>query len=395
MKKILNLFLLAAMILGMTSCSDDDKETLCSLTVQLESDANVSDFSKFIVTISEMRSGTEYTAQANASGKAVFASLPLGTYNIVAEDLVDGASTMYGHTESVVLAAESATETVKVSSLFNSMEKTFVLDELYFNGDKNGAWSYIYYESYMTIRNISDKPLYADGLSIAICGNYNSVEEENEMTDYLNKDTIVISQLYTIPGDGRTYRVEPGESLVLAQSAINHKTDESKTNSIDLSGADLEFYVPYEYAMTTDNPEVTNMIVDWSASQAFNWGYNGQTPIVLCRLSEAEREQIVNNRVELKMPMAYGNIMLEYLLLPKSKVVDGVETGTVDNLMRKVLPDAVDRSSILVNTAYGFDGQFIQRKRVVENGIEKVQDTNDSSNDFEVIEHGQKSYPKN
>ncbi len=224
------------------------------------------------------------------------------------------------------------------------------------------------------------------------------------MPQYLKQDSVVITQLYTIPGDGRTYKVEPGESLVLAHTAINNKLDEngnvdpSKTNSIDLSGADFEFYVPYEYSMTTDNPEVPNMIVDYSMNQAFNWGYSGSTPIMLVRLDADRKKEVVDNKVNLSIPAGYGSMKMDHLLLPVSSIIDGVETGSVDNMFRKVLPDRVDRGSILVNSGGlhgGFDGQFIKRKYASgADGRNYPTDTNNSTNDFEIIPHGQKNYPK-
>ncbi len=394
--------LLLVTLIVATACSNDDKaESLNALTVQLTSTDAISDFSNFQITVTELKSGTTFKDKADAQGKATF-NLPLGAYNIVAEDMVDGASTMYGHTENLTVAGAASKVEIKVTPLLASIDKSFVLDELYFNGDNNGDWNYVYYESYLTIRNVSDRALYADGLSIAICGNFNSLDEKDSpMAEYLKKDTIVISQLYTIPGDGRKYKVEPGKSLVLAHSAINHKfdnvkkvIDKSKIHSIDLSGADLEFYIPG--TMTTDNPEVENMLVDYSAHEAFNWGYTGNTPIMLVRLSKAERAKLVGSKVKMDMPLSMGTMKLDYLLLPVSSVIDGVETGSKDAFMMKVLPDRVDRSAILINTGFsGFDGQFIHRKQITNAaGTATVQDTNNSADDFEIIVHGQKSYPK-
>ena len=398
------MLMLTAMVFTV-SCSDDEEtEQLSELIVQLAADEQVDDFTKFAVSVTDLKSGGTTTANADATGKAVF-RLALGAYNITATDGAEGANTMYGHTENFMLSAASATATVKLTPTTVENEQSFVLDELYFNGDKNGEWDYVYYESYLTITNVGSKPMYADGLSIAICGDYNSIEADNTdpMPQYLMRDSIVVTQLYTIPGDGTKYKVEPGKSLVLAHTAINHKLDyegnpdPEKKNSIDLSGADFEFYVPYEYSMTTDNPEVTNMIVDYSMNQAFNWGYSGATPIMLVKLDAAQKKDIINRRVMLDIPAGYGQMALEHLVLPLSCVIDGVETGTRDNMFRKVLPDAVDRGSILIagDGLYGgFDGQFIKRRRTTDaSGVTTIVDTNNSTSDFEIIEHGQKSYP--
>ncbi len=402
MRRNLYSMLLLSVFVFFMSCSNDDDKTkkLSKLTVQITSDAPLEDLSVFQVTVTDLKSGITLKEKADRKGKVLF-ELAKGAYNIAAEDAMDGVCTMYGHAENFVVGDDASQVNVKVVPMVNALEKSCVLDELYFNGDKNGEWNQVFYESYITIRNVSSRPLYADGLSIAICGNYNSSEEEdNAMAAYLKKDTVVISQLFTIPGNGRAYKVEPGESLVLAHSAINHKlgddgktVDETKVNSIDLSGANFEFYV--EGAMTPDNPEVPNMMIDFAANEAFNWGYDGGTPIMLVRLTADERAGLVKNKENMVMPKSMGTMKLNYLLLPVSKIIDGVETGAKDNFFHKVLPDRIDRSSIQVNTAWGFDGQFIRRKQVSGNGGKMtVADTNSSADDFEIIVHGQKSYPK-
>lgn len=405
MRKIFSLLAIVVSALIFVSCGESDNEPkLSTFTVQITSDQTITDFTAFQVKVTESKSGTAFTAQADASGKATF-SLPLGQYDIVAEDSYDGVSTMYGHTENYTLSAYQATVSVKVAGLFGQLEKTFVLDELYFNGDDNGNFSRTYYEGYFTIRNVSDRALYADGLSIAICGDYNNLEydESDPMPSYLKKDSIVVTQLYTIPGNGHTYKVNPGESIVIAHSAINHKlgadgkVDPEKPYSIDLSGADFEIYVPYEYSMTTDNQDVPNLIVDYSMNQAFNWGYSGGTPMLLVRLTDAQKTAMLNGKVKLPLPTS-SSMEMDHLLLPMSAVIDGAETGCVDNLFHKVLPDRIDRGSVLIQDdgLYGgFCGQFVQRKRVTDaSGKETVVDTNNSTDDFEIIPHGQKSYPK-
>jgi len=48
---------------------------------------------------------------------------------------------------------------------------------------------------------------------------------------------------------------------------------------------------------------------------------------------------------------------------------------------------------VLVNSFMGFDGQFVRRKQTTSGGKTTVIDTNNSSDDFEIVAHGQKSYP--
>jgi len=394
MKKLIPLLLLLPLLF---SCSDSNSndEILSKLTIEISSDNAISDYSNFQVVITESKSGLKFTGKTNATGTIEF-ELPMGAYSIVVEDLIDGASTMYGRVDNYTLSNLQATLPVTVEPIENTLEKTFVLDELYFNGAKNG-WNGTYYEQYFTIRNISDRALYADGLSFGITGDFNGLETGDDFSQYL-PNHVVIGQFYTIPGNGRTYKVEPYESLVIAYSAINHNENDDQPKSLDLSGADFEVYVDYEYTPIVDNPEVTNVIVNYTVHQAFYWIYSGVAPMVLFRLQEDPETFIANNKVNLPNPASMGYMYHDYLKLPTEYIIDAVETGMQDQLYHKVLPTSVDRSAILIECDAYYDGfleQFVQRKTIVdESGNTTVQDTNNSEEDFVVNVGGQKSYPK-
>lgn len=377
------------------SCGDDDNNdgVLSQLTIELTNDGNLNDYSLFHVTITELKTGIEFSGKANTKGIVVF-EVPMGSYTIVSEDLIDGASTMIGRMDNYILSQSKATLQIKVEPLQNSLEKTFVLDELYFNGATNGSWNSTYYEQYFTIRNISDKALYADGLSFGVAGDYNALDNGDAMSKFL-PDDVIISQFYTIPGNGRTHKVSPNESLVIAFSAINHNENGDKPKSLNLSGADFEIYV--EGGMTPDNPDVPNVNVDYSVFQAFHWQYSGAAPLILFRLNEDAATFLSKNKVNLPNPASMGTMHQDFVKLPTRLIIDAVETGCVNEFYHKVLPLTVDKSTILINDEFygGFKEQFIQRKTITDGkGNSTVQDTNDSAKDFVINVGGQKNYPK-
>ena len=392
-----NLYLVWCLLLvaAFSSCSDNNEEvaTPDPITVQLTcKDGNV-DFSTFQVTLTELRSTTQFTAQANAEGDAIF-RVPLGQYDVVAENGHEGgASTYYGSKNNVTLSESNRTIQLEVQSIMDVLEKTFVLDELFFNCSKNGEYDNNWYEEYVTLTNVSNRPLYADGISIAICGDYNAVENEGDKSVYL-PDSIVVSQVYTIPGNGTQHLVQPGQSLVIAHSAIDHSEGGKKPKARDLRGADFEIYVPHEYAMTTDNPEVTNMVVDYSMFQAFQWGYTGNAPMMLLKADTDLQSYVPQHLKNMDIPGGMGAMKQNYLIIPTRWVIDGVETGATDYFFHKVLPDKIDRGRILVNEDQmgfgGFNSLFVKRKAAAEGYL---QDTNNSTDDFEVIPDGQKNYP--
>ena len=393
MKKLSYFMLLLLSTLFVASCKEDEKNELSKLTVVVTSKLENVDYSALQVQLTELRTMQVYKCNPDPQGTALI-GIPFGQYSIVVSDDNEGVSTLYGSTDNFTFSLQNNLVTIEVKDIQSALDRTFVFGELFFNCSTNGDWDNNYYEEYFTLRNVSDKPLYADGLSFAICGDYNCVEDDGIKSSYLNRDSIVVSQIYTLPGDGRTYLVQPGESLVIAHSAIDHTQGGAKPAARNLSGADFEIYVPYEYSMTTDNPEVTNVTVNYSMFQAFSWGYGGYAPILLLRADTDLNDYVQSHLTRLKVTGAWGDQMQDYLVLPQSWIIDGVEAASADNMLHKVLPNHIDRSYITIEDSGiygGFHSQFVQRKSAAEG---YVLDSNDSANDCEVIVGGQKNYIK-
>lgn len=394
MKKLFFSFLCLTLALVVTSCSDEDQVAVTPTTIRLFCEDAHTDLSNFNVTIKETRSETEFTGITDAEGQ-ISLSLPLGSFDIKAEKSANGVVTHYGSLTNYTLTEANKTIRLEVKSILDALDKTFVLDELFFNCSSNdGAYDRNMYEEYFTITNVSDRPLYADGLAFAITGDYTGTEDAQDKSPYL-PDSIIVSQVYTIPGNGTQHLVQPGKSLVIAHSAIDHSEGGKKAKARDLSGADFEVFVPHEYATTVDNPEVANLKVDYSMFQAFQWGYAGNAPMILIRPGEEMSSYVQSHIKKMDITGSFMGQQGDYLIIPTSWIVDGVQTGAKDYYYHDVLPPSVDRGKVLLNEDEmmfgGFHSLFVKRKAAADGYL---QDTNNSTDDFEVIEGGQKNYPK-
>lgn len=394
MKKLFFSFLCLTLALAVNSCSDDGQVAITPTTIQLFCEDAQVDLSNFNVTVKETRSETEFTGVTDAEGK-ISMSLPLGSFDIKAEKNANGVVTHYGNITNYTLTEANKSIRIEVKSILDALDKTFVLDELFFNCSSNdGAFDRNMFEEYFTITNVSDQPLYADGLAFAISGDYTGAEDAGDKSPYL-PDSIVVSQIYTIPGNGTDYLVQPGKSLVIAHSAIDHSEGGAKPVARDLSGADFEIFVPHEYSQTVDNPEVKNLKVDYSMFQAFQWGYTGNAPMMLIRPAEDMTAYVQSHIKKMDVTGSFLGQQQDYLIIPTSWIIDGVQTGAKDYYYHDVLPTFVDRGSVLLNEDEmmmgGFHSFFVKRKAAAEGYL---QDTNNSTDDFEIIEGGQKNYPK-
>ncbi len=373
---------------------DKEEETIDPMTIQITT-AEGAPLQGYDVVLIELRTDSKYSGKTDAQGQVVL-ELPKGHYNALAE-LKDenGVLRASGHLENITITG-GATLEIPVETIEGAPRETFLLDKLYFNCSKAGEWQKAMYEEFLTITNASDAPAYCDGLSIAVCADHNTIETPGPMAAYL-PNQIVVSQIYTIPGSGTEHLVKAGESIVIAHSAIDHRPGGmmgAQPQARDLSGADFEIYVPHEYSMTVDNPEVSNMVVDYSQFQAFQWGYIGYAPMLLLRTEGDLKSYIEQNKKEFDLPG--GSSMKGFFIpIPTAWVLDGVESSANPLFFRKVLPDAVDRGRIAVKGENemmdGFNGELVQRKRDASG---KLIDTNNSSNDFEVAPIGNLHYPK-
>ena len=93
--------------------------------------------------------------------------------------------------------------------------------------------------------------LYADGL-VFMESKFTTTSKYDYTPDIMN-EAIAVQAVVVVPGNGNDVPVEPGESLILCDNAINHK--EANINSIDLSNADFEWYTE---STSSSNPDIDN-----------------------------------------------------------------------------------------------------------------------------------------
>lgn len=259
--------------------------------------------------------------------------------------------------------------------------------EAFFNGETNNG-QMMHPDQYFVIFNNSDKIVYADGVAFGLTAHANPLGED-VFTDELANNRIVLSMIYIFPGNGTQYPIQPGGQIVVASTAINHH-DADHPNSVDLSGADFEFYEPDQpeaWGEDVDNPNVTNMVKVFNRFGGFTMHPRGFFCPILFEIDEPIETFLANNQ------FPYTNNNGENFMLyalPVDKVLDGIETGNTGNLKVKSLPISVDKSMIGVPGCHR--QVLILRKTIERNSRAYLLDTNDSENDC-IAREGQNAYP--
>ncbi len=436
----LNRWWIAVLILVAASCKKDLGSVAepVNLTVKIayDADATVLGLSKenAIIKINNLTSGTVNEARTNASGIATFASIAPGSYTVTASITIKAAdySTSSGTvvTEDVVfngnLTGQAVTNAVTEITvpLTTGRLGNWVFKQIYYGGS-NVTTGASFRDQFFEIYNNSTETLYADSLYFAQVFGVNNTTVNAGRPGYLsnnqydwsqaigntaaraNEDYVYVRSVYMIPGTGKQYPVKPGESIIVAQTGLNHTasytmndgTVQSVTNpalTVDLSKADFEAYlVDYKRATYTgsgtftpykwdvDNPAVSNIGVVYVASGndmiLDNLGRDGY---VLYQPKDinprnlpyypAPTETVVNAATTL------------YQQIPVRYIIDAVETQRVVESQRvpKRLQNSLDAGPTNVTGGEYTSQSLVRKTKRTTGGRRILQDTNNSANDF-------------
>lgn len=382
--------------------------------------------------LSSTTSEKKYEVTTNDKGQGIFKKVIPDTYNLSAtlkvnKEQFEKLFGYYPNQDEVAFNATAENITVNSQSevknlvLSTSRVGDLVFKQIYYAGSdiKNGA---VFRDLFLEIYNNSSETLYADKLYFAQAyGNIKSIvkpyTQSNGQYDWgksigqtkgakSNTDYTYADHIYQIPGTGKDYPIKPGESIVVAGTAINHKepltvtvlgkektyTVKNPELTIDLSKATFELNMKEYFenlgktplATDVDNPEVPNLNVIYRLSaRDLILDPLGRDSFIIFRADDVESYA--------KLPTPETTEITKktklYVQIPNNVIIDGVETNAEDasKLFPRRLSPAIDGGYAFVPKGK-YSSQAIIRKVVKEvNGRKILSDTNNSTNDFEVV----------
>jgi len=265
--------------------------------------------------------------------------------------------------------------------MVTSKTNAFVIKQYYYSACLTPAGNQYSADQFIEIHNNSDLIQYADGMSIL---EHESYAIEESYFSYID-DTIVCRMIWTIPGDGNDYPLNPGESIVIARDGINHQ-DDSLGNPlcpVDLSMADFEFWVESVTGDDMDAPYAVNLIENLftyrGSDVVFHTRGGSAIAIALIPGTYEEKQAFINSHLIAKADVPsrfYGKIPVEWVL-------DAVEaTWDEEHAIYKRLPLELDAGYTYV--AAGSRSGLCLRRKVQEviDGRYIYTDTNNSTEDF-------------
>ncbi|MBP3849415.1 MAG: DUF4876 domain-containing protein [Prevotella sp.] len=288
-----------------------------------------------------------------------------------------------------LLGADAHAKAEKPSG--GSTSGDLVISKVFYNNMVNDAAKSFILANYIELYNNSDKELDITGIYIGLADNTGATSSTTYPNPWTaanmqtaHKDSIALKQIFQIPTD-KTYTLEPGKSLVVCNSALNHTTVASKAP--DLSEADFEVKSQLSTYKDNHNDAVPELI------QVFSYNDNStyiqwQSPGPFCVVLLAADTNLD------KCPTGYSGGRTDghlFKFVPAFKTIDAVDivehsAKTNPDASQKRLPDSYDAGYVATNYAGGNGGEAVVRKTAFVTSNQRIVlwDTNNSSNDFEV-----------
>ncbi|NOU58382.1 DUF4876 domain-containing protein [Marinifilum caeruleilacunae] len=387
------------MVVSLFSCSDDDNEIPVSyLTIQLNTpdDIETSSFYFGDLTVTNVNSGEEIVMELNGFEYPAI-DLEEGIYNfLIAGEIdyyavnADGNKTlMHGAIRGLKenVSIEGGEFGLDIDLFVYSSKSDFVISEIFFADTKTPEGDpYLEGDQYFELYNNTSKVLYADGLCIGET-EFQTVDKLVDLSPDNRNEFTPVRAVYRIPGNGTDYPVQPGESILISDIAINHISDNA--NSFDLSGSDFEWFDGAD--IDVDVPEVPNMIKMVSASTSVwhlhNRGYNSY---ILFRMNDVTPEAFTSDYAyHYDYKFVFGDLVFDMdndaWEVPNDAIIDAVGCSTPSEYQWKAMSPTLDLT--WTHSGDGDDtryGKSVKRKvsYVEADGRVVLMDTNNSAVDF-------------
>lgn len=388
MKRLTSIVAAAAAILGLVGCQPKGPATF-SLTVNvidagLESPVALPESYTVTITNTSTMASVEVVTE---NGIATVEGLLSGVYDVTATStVVDGGATyIFTATSKAVSVLANATLDLQVSF---SKSSALIFKEIYYSGAPGDG--YYFRDQFYEIYNQSDATVYADGLCIATTfyANYDYTLFYEYPIDNPS-DYVFVQKVWQIQGSGTDYPIAPGESFIIAQWATDHTRDDLSKglSTVNLSGAEFEAVEAestlWNGIVLTDNAAINMKLAINSL------GYNtpqwltqvgGDSYIIFNPSTELANDNFLSPTNSTSSMTAVREVLI-------SDILDAVQTGSDETRATTLgLPAVLDAGFQHLDGNY--TGKSISRKMTgeTEDGRPIFQDTNNTTNDFEIME---------
>lgn len=400
LKHLFRTLLLLCAVISFAACSSDSEsnspEAQTSLKLELKvvpEDIQVKEYKNLTINFKELNTGFT-TTQELKNSNTLKVTLPSGTYNVTIEGSIaynDNSvlteAKVGGVQTGMVVNGNEISKTINIAMKAGSGD--LILEEVFFTGTKTPQGAMYFGDQYFKITNNTDQTLYADGM-LLIQSSFMTNEKQDYSPNIIGT-TLSAGAIIKIPGTGTMYPVLPGESIIIAEDAINHK--EFNPASINLSQANFQIFK--EDSDDTDNPAVPKMVTAFGKMVIHNQGYYAYA---LARMPKgmSHEAMVAQNTYTYTYNLTFGGDVYPMdeiaVKIPNEWITDVVNLSVQNSFQWVVTSPALDMGWTSVSTFDGDKNRFgkaVRRKVIGKtmDGKNILKDTNNSTVDFE---HGVK-----
>lgn len=385
-KFILAAALMGGMSAGFVSCSDDDNPVVyypVSVSVNLPDE-----IASATINDEEYQFKNVSTNEVKTFTSAADIELTEGLYDITytAHVTMDNgvATTMRAMAQGVkITAGENDIDLIA----YNTIEANDLIIAEVFNTGTTNATGGQNRDTYIKLYNNTDKVIYADGITM-FESDFSTIQKYDYDPDVMPTH-VVVRTLFTVPGDGTRFPVQPGEYFLMCDRA-----NPASENSFDLTHADVEWYDESQVAsqQDTDNPDVPNMDKVFSYSRSITILDQSQRAFGIARLGVSGDKFIEDYAytATYELVTAAGSFSMtkkDCYKLPNEWVLDVVNVAPRDNYAWNVTSPALDCGWSYVGQNSADKTRFFKSMRrkmlyLNEAGNPVLKDTNNSTEDF-------------
>lgn len=394
MKKNLLTLVLALGLLTTTtiSCSSDDNSTeiisskSSIVKIQLKAD-NIKSYDNVVVELVEINTGVTTTKLVD-KGNLEF-PIDKGSYKATVNGkvtLVTGEQMEIGGNSSFDLTQEQ--HDLSIDLHIKIFGNDFIIEEIFFTGVRTLEGKLYTGGRYFKLTNNTDKVLKTGGL--LICQSEFFTTLNHNVTPDILGEAFPVQAVLMIPQE-HSKDVEPGDFIVIADMATNHK--KANIPAFDLSKADYEYpNLDNPKLGQVDNPAVPNANVIFT-QMAFNMFFlndRGSESFAIARFPEGVtvKQWLTDYTYEYSYINKAGKVTNKKTYkIPNEWIFDGVNSASVEGWVHNVIGVSIDSGWTgcgTIDSDPARYGKTIRRKVIgkMSNGKNMYKDTNNSTVDF-------------
>ncbi|RHV98034.1 DUF4876 domain-containing protein [Culturomica massiliensis] len=371
-----------------TGCLKEEKiDTQIRIGIEFPEDFQHISRSGIPVKLYNTASGRYYTSVTNEEGIANL-DVEYGFYDaIVQYQLTEEYNTYVfnGRYSDIVLAPgrEDINDFYTVPLTY-ALKSNLIIREIYFGGCMTDDGITYSNDNYLAIYNNSEQIAYLDSICLGFVAPITSASKSNFVKpDGTLMDLLPVAMMaWQIPGSGTDYPLQPGEEVVIAVNAVNHKA--RHTESVDLSHVKFAFYNVNLSMQEAPAPGVISLNLIWKGpGEAYGLVPNGGPAMIMFKIPGNATDYASDASHLMQDPVTHTG--LYHLMIDKEWVVDGIECIQSKSAVYKRLTSNVDAGFVCQEKLYS--GLSVQRKveKTADNGQIIYMDSNNSSEDVEVL----------